>query len=717
MEHKNISFTELIKHDVTINSNIINGIDEFFIFFEINIDYLFDYIIKIACNNLNKSPFFDYKYCLIGNKSLEFYRKISEPLAGFDIYLFDNPDYDNQDLINEFGTNLVDEINSVLKKYHVLKYAIYLKLLNINLIDITLSDDYIFTDLFVYGKSYEINTDKHTYGIFFKLVLKNDIFIYNGNIIEINNLISSVEKRNIIYYPIINIYTNILPNPVEINDICYTHPIDNLLYPKIPYALCFLHYISDILPDVLKIKKECFQNLLLELCSSLDNYNCIITNDNFIDNYVKSKKDAIYNNINYSQYIYNLFIIDTINARKKSCLKNIILIKPKLYTSYTSYTNFTTKSIKSEMEKIYSDLELITLNNDINNALFLNTTNLFQNIKDYLIYSHLGITHSLINDIKPNKENKQLTLLNGTTIYIEYTIPDNILDIIIQMEKSFLNIRGDLTIPDKYESFLGNIQDTFKLYRLQSFILFDNGIIYNFSNAKVDDILYIPYYMSTSFNNSYGYEKFYNFSSVIFIINIKKTSKKWIFLNKYSNYPNEYEILLDKKFFLKITDVNKSTIDINNTLTEITTINLDLYDTLDELNIYSNVINNKYENENKNNKKIVLYNFTNKDINIIKSKININNIKFVNFIEINMTDLLESSNKLSFYEKYFEYIYKISSYIPSLLENIEKLKYNKTQIIKKEYPFISLSNLIENADKYKQKYLKYKKKYLNLKNN
>ena len=281
------------------------------------------------------------------------------------------------------------------------------------------------------------------------------------------------------------------------------------------------------------------------------------------------------------------------------------------------------------------------------------------------------------------------------------------------------------------------VKNYFYSYRLQTYMILNSltGNMFNLYDVNKDDIFYIPNYLSTSICTEFNYQPFYNNSSFIFKILIKKESLNWLLINNYSYHDTEKELLIKRGSYLKVYKKEIESIKVFDVYVDIMVITVGLYDSLDEIDNYidiengnnkkceddENSENENSENENSENE--------NSDYENYKRKYNIiggnNHIKLFNF---NYNDFNKISNKYRNNKYTNIQLYDMSN------QNyeVDEKKYTKINS-KYNYDLLTVNKLINNiifspkinltksigpaSLKYKNKYLKYKSKYLKLKNN
>lgn len=218
-----------------------------------------------------------------------------------------------------------------------------------------------------------------------------------------------------------------------------------------------------------------------------------------------------------------------------------------------------------------------------------------------------------------------------------------------------------------------------------------NGSQFNISLIKRNSIIYIPKYLSTSMHTSYGYDAFFKNNSFVMKIKINKLSKKWIVLDKYSQYPHEKEILIGRDCYFVTLNVTSQPIFLNGHLIDTTVIELLLCD-----DFKSAVTESKEQY-------VKPFQIT----EMVDTESNYSVIKFINMHDRQIEDMIRA---LINYEKNVKGgFFKDNLYY---LENIQSLLFDNTTKFNREndnllYDTITYNNLLKiiysepNSDAYK----------------
>jgi hypothetical protein len=305
---------------------------------------------------------------------------------------------------------------------------------------------------------------------------------------------------------------------------------------------------------------------------------------------------------------------------------------------------------------------------------------------------------------------------DNTHTIINHDPPSSISDTINKMEQIFINIKN-ITYPE--------INDTFYVYRLSASIcinLTDSSYFLNSTTIKVNDIIYNPTYVSTTYSQCAKLNDLINFASYIYKIKITKENKSWLFLNKYSTINRECEILINKNTAFKVTNISYGpilyTVKGYETVRDILIIEVELYEDIEKLvlEVIQSMIEQQYKLDNGTMTggtpdKIESNMFYNCNIDMINkiiktnSKININP-KCAYLFDLYDIYPSEKINKINLYELYNLYL---ENYIEiNKKELIENKILNQDTLLNKSFK-------LEKGPSMRNKYIKYKNKYLQLK--
>lgn len=501
-----------------------------------------------------------YNYTILGGKAIN--NIISEEYLqksfDYDIHVTDSSDEVH---LNHFGSNLASQINTFLDSHLIYKHYIY-KILYSNWL---ISDDpkffehYIKNPLFSYGYRKKRNYVIH--GIFLHLYFNDDIF---GKFKYTN---SKNYIGNHIFYPVSDIDLDLgLTFGILANKYTLVNPYDNLRYAKFP--LVAFNLFSYINKGGYKVnrnmeKKYHFMNI--------NNYKCSFFNsndDNITD--IKQIIDTLKNpailrgedihltgKLNIANEMRNLLTVVEHNENKSNlCLQNVVATS----TNTNNYNN--TIFINGITDDHIRELEGIVIENDKDHkySLFYTSSHGFNSsINRYLQNSNMGIEIN-INDYMLTGEYQFEYDPNNISTYAEE------LSNIIRKSNSEIN----------KDFFL----DTFWLYRFHSICMFDDvdGRIFDTSSFTPNTILSIPYFMSTSFSPYFEFESLLKNNTVLLKILVNKSSNNWLFLNNYSHYPQEHEILLNKGIYLHVKNIEYKNIMVAGRVRDIKVVIVELLD-------------------------------------------------------------------------------------------------------------------------------------------
>lgn len=127
------------------------------------------------------------------------------------------------------------------------------------------------------------------------------------------------------------------------------------------------------------------------------------------------------------------------------------------------------------------------------------------------------------------------------------------------------------------------LNDVFNVYSSQiiyNYMALDskNMIYSGISYLKSGDVICIPQYLSTTYNQYASIHNFVKHHSTILKIHINKTNRRWLFIGNYSRYPVEYEILLKQCCVFSVIGISTNLIETNHIIKEYNVINLELLD-------------------------------------------------------------------------------------------------------------------------------------------
>ena len=447
-------------------------------------------------------------------------------------------------------------------------------------------------------------------GIFMRFVMRGDLLAH-GSIYN-NRAEDVVAGKNILYYPIsdIDLETDLNFGIAIENPMHFISGYDNVRYAK--YIITLYNLVQYVQQPGYKQSKN--YSKLLQF-NDITHYNCY-----FVNKYTPSSNTSDFNqikipgnvtnvpmvgNIKMENLAEDLFVLgrpltDVIayfllkyvleyNNKKKECTQNMFLdntgfnknniYKPELGVSVTA------------ANKMLATAEKIVSNYDVNRYILYYTGGGYTPIGTICDYNHFMLNNQIrLVDIEYN--NKLITFSNGTNFVVTYneTVSDlaKLNAVVRSIDNTITRIRND----PEYEKNLEIVADEFYVYRMQNYMCINspNGDQFNLSTIKSGTLIYIPRFLSTSFSTSYNYNSFVMANTFLYRIKVKKSSKKWIILNKYSEYPSESEILLNMDCYFVVKGLDNVPIKLSNDVRDIKVLDVVLCDTLDEaMNLSTNL--------------------------------------------------------------------------------------------------------------------------------
>jgi len=347
---------------------------------------------------------------------------------------------------------------------------------------------------------------------------------------------------------------------------------DVTIFNSIPYGN-FFHQIHNLIIYIAQTTDYKFKsnlNKLRNIIDNIDNINCNIitkidehkkTIDKIIGKYSKQKNidsnkiktlyvgteidffNKIYQKLEKKEIITNndilLFIIllNRLIDNKKIDLLNKCDNDIILYNIYVSNKPKYTTDLNDK--NLITEFKTILKTNDDNNVIKKYTINSSKLKTALTIYYHDKSSNIL--DTKWNN----ITIKDAV---------DKISNVITDINNKVLKNKQD----DTY----------FHVYQLTRFLNLKSktGELFDPTEFKKNDIIYYPYFLSTSYSNCYKFSAFYDTTSnpcCCFKIKIKNNFKNYIIIGEYSHYGDEYEVLIDKGCSLKISDKYFSNIKIS----------------------------------------------------------------------------------------------------------------------------------------------------------
>jgi len=212
-------------------------------------------------------------------------------------------------------------------------------------------------------------------------------------------------------------------------------------------------------------------------------------------------------------------------------------------------------------------------------------------------------------------------------------------------------------------------------------------------------------------------------------IRIQKKSNKWAFMNEYSTYPDECEILLDKDLYYVTTGLEYLPVRVQHgDMIDIPVVGMVCCDTLEDARKYilssSSTGTMSGGGENDLHCINMSQNMQNTIGSMLSEKYNV--INNGNMYDIPRDELKQFDNieyrteQIKFYAKILGYDISVQKLLPNVSRSVLKINSMITLSPHTKQPQFSQIVGIEAAGgtiehTYREKYLKYKKKYLQLK--
>jgi len=645
------------------NNTLVSNLNNFYDYIE---DILREFIHCIMTSTL-ETHFSHLNYWfLVGGKAINSIIKenILEKSFDFDIHLFNNTTKNNNEFLDMFGILLYKKTNKIINSRNIsqMRFFLFEILKYSNLVDDTLKNFYgsLNNKLFYYGNRVKQN-GLSIPSLFIYLKLKNNLVKKNNNIINITTtkIYNSIDipfiddGNNNILYPICDIdiehslsFGLPIYDPSGYYNLQYTIRGSNLvftLYKLIKYA------------QISGYKKNKMINKLKTMLN-IKNYKC-----SFVTRFQKQNIIDELNNMNLSRNeILTTTNISPVLLNDQNNF-NIFQINLKSYDVLNEIINYLYED-NNKLNYIITDC---TINKVILNTSTPNTNTIFKNttyINQYDTLSH--ITALLDTNTPTNNYNimfytwKGDQLMNMYLHCIRFNIPFDIMDMLnyfknynVRYNETLLGINFNYnkiksatnasTMPfivklkNLFESFHHNIisnpiyneiTDFFYAYRLTLFFCYktDTGELFNPNVYTKGSIFYSHVFMSCSYATNFSFPPFLHESSVLYRIKINKNNKNWIYLGKYSTFPNENEILINANVYFIITNHDYVSINVDGYIFDILMVDLELCENLNDVVYKSKILLKLYEQESNNinieqddtyNQNIMYANKNQRDIN------------------------------------------------------------------------------------------------------
>lgn len=616
-----------------------------------------------------------------------------------------------------FGRKLAELLNKSINFDIRVRLFIFKMLLYYEFVTIEDREFYLNNTLFYFGKE---NNKTNIYNIFLHLKLNKNL--------NINNFVSSkqydkdnevlpkidldINKSNL-FLPITNITIGLNtfynPNSVESNN--YFYHVYNLIEKLNIGDSNYDTHLNNLLLLLSTNKLSCsyineFNTHKLDLQTLFNSFGNDTDKSNKL---IKENKDLIkyskYFNGEFTYFKLMIYLNSELNFKilYSNCLNKLQLTNKYFRMPINEFMRVENTdefiSLSSYMTYLsdphgyclfYTFLGNVLINKFLNNSFFkipnINTIfNAKNDIKDkYNI--PFTINFEFINkevniDVYNNLDNKPYS------------------EIVENLSSIFKSVRlfgrGEL-----YNKYLERLYDNFYVYRLTTFYsYFDRtGEIINPSELKNNGIIFNPLFQSTSFSNSFNYTFFLKPNLILLKIKIHKNSKKWLLLGDYSETSYENEILIDKNSYMLLLEHSYKTFAVEKNIEEILTLEVMLFDTLEELIDYQSNILKSVKQTGGNFKQtsdFSLINLSDSDIEKVKNSNILKNYKNIVIntlyepsisIHNKFSHLNNLTNLIDIHDKYIQTQHKEKL---DKIPNKNNLELLKTSSINKSLNFLN----------------------------
>lgn len=714
-------------------------------------------------------------YVIIGGKALNLIvgRKYLNQSFDFDMHIYNG----TEDDIDIFSQHISRKINEFLNDEgtKVFRFFLYQVLLHHELITPAQHKHYMSAQLFYSGE--RVKTNFIIRGLFIHLKLRPDLISNSGG----NNLSNPPNWFNTndgtgpsidLFYPIADI---------DLEDtLNFGIPITNVggvmkSYGGLNYAK-FVFLVYNLFRYVQQggFKQPKNFHKLQSLVNPLNNTCSFTLNDDSqaLNLWADLKSMNIKDKVGKTKGTQQTLIVDgrdifdpdmpmydvlnsiirVISQHRQTMIPSIVdLCRNRLVLDYTfpNKNNITTDVIFQDPNKfryLMISVENVVFDSDFSRRLLMYTSNAYQIITRYLQYTYFGydtnglsygifdVEHDgfLTPPLRKQAVNEQITITQPTV----KTTCDEITNI-------FSNIRAN----GLYTDSIKNISDVFSVYRITTYFSYktSGGEFFNPSVLQKNCIVYVPHFQSTSYSTNFSYNDFLYETSMILKITIPKISKKWAIMNKYSCFPDECEVLLDKDIYYVTTGWNYVPVRTKKGFMDVPMLELLCFDNINDATFYTLTHNLADAQIGGDGNKLYCINMTPKPemIETIKSIVGSKKevVDFGNIFDVPKDDLMKMDDPVNIaklYSDYLKLVYQSESKLMSQIkiqpqiyakigappddtkkELIEKYKqqYNPIQYSQRQIQDISKQAATIAAggasdSKYLHKYLKYKQKYL-----
>jgi hypothetical protein len=540
----------LLNNIYDLNRKKLNDLNDLYNLINVLLHDIIDIIIK----NILKKNKNAYRYQICGGKAFE---RIMNPLYNFvpsfdfDIELEES----NNDTFTftEFMTMASNKF--INYQFGPMRYFIKNILFKYNLIDDNCFSHYENkSNNLIYFGTRKTKNGEEKLSIFIHLLLKKDLFVSK----LFNNSIMPNPDFNVFFYPICDIKFGKIHDPLE-------H--DNIYYASIPEIL---YGFLNALANDTKVDKN------IKRIKNLKNENIYLCNPNFgmPNNKIKFLQ----------QQLSDLKIIDTMNLddiqTKKTQLSiyNLdidikqateIIMRQLLNNYYDTYERFMVKHNTCELfPKVYkmNPFQIISV---VLQLELDKIATILKNVDEKYNTPVINYTAWTFDDINLYCQLKNVKLDNTPNVNNYFYNID--INEIKKYTTELESVYKELYVNMEYINLIDNIfKEEFEVISFQTFLYFNdpNGSISDATSViqEQGSIIYMPNFLSTAYNLFDIYKGFVSSIKVLYKIKIKNkrgVGKNWLMIDKYSNSPEEAEILIKAGSYFVIEDIDFVPMDDN----------------------------------------------------------------------------------------------------------------------------------------------------------
>lgn len=543
-----------------------------------------------------------YKYVSIGGKSINLYIKQQylKKSFDFDIHLY-RGDERNIDIFGmKMAKNLRIIINETLPLF---RHYIFNILKRYGLVTDREADHYLneHNQLFYYGE--RLKPRFSIKGIFFHFLFKDNLI--RGRRMYSNDL--PIRRGvNEIYYPIsdIDLEEDLNFGLPIMDDQYYIDAYDNVRYSK---YIITLHNLIKYTESSWSKQEKNFAKLQHfsiypeYTCYSLKKYSDQYQDDlNEIRGEIRTvigddiprllRAYSVNGNIVFSpgrnlDTIIQDYITPFMGARDifiNRCERDLVLNHDD--AALNTNKIFTDGFKLGPRLRLLGQLETELYNTDVNRYLLYYTGAGFTPIGTFCDYRYFGLDADTVYFEDVYFDDEKLKLSHGAVppVNTNESIDDlpNKQRVVDAIDELITRVKTSATYTDN----LDKLQDEFTVFRLQNFVCFNspNGDQFNVSTLKPNTIIYMPRYLSTSYVTNYDYDSFLYNNTFLLRIKVNKNSPNWIFINRYSAYPDEHEILINRNCYFVVTNTTTLPVVSGDDYRDILTIDVTMCDRLDD---------------------------------------------------------------------------------------------------------------------------------------